>query len=212
MPRLPGPAGWLAVLAAALVLGVPAPAPAADKCGKGALLEYDPNAAIETLLRKKRDLNGDGICDETVFYKNELPEHAEVDTNYDGKIDLWIRYDLAGKEIAQERDTNFDGKVDQWTTLEDGKPKVQRNDKHGDGKPESVTYYENGERTRSEEDTNGDGRIDQWITYAAGKPAKVETDTDGDGKVDVRAEFGADGNKTVELQDTDRDGRFDVTI
>src|SRR5262245_37810385 len=129
MRTLPPVAGSLAV-AVALLLAAPAPAPAADKCGKGALLEYDSNAAVETLLRKKRDLNGDGICDETVFYKNELPEHAESDTNFDGKIDLWIRYDLSGKEIAQEIDANFDGKVDRWITLEDGKPKIQRDDKN----------------------------------------------------------------------------------
>src|SRR5215831_2538463 len=173
------------------------------------VLEYDDQ---EHLARRKTDTNGDGIFDEVIYYKNDVPERAEADTNYDGKVDLWIRYDVQGNEIAQERDTDFDGKVDRWVTLENGKPKIQRDDKNGDGKPESVTYFENGERTRSEEDTNGDGRVDRWITYVNGKPSRVEDDKDGDGKPDIRADFDADGNKTIEIQDTNRDGKFDVTI
>ena len=40
-------------------------------------------------------------------------------TNFDGKIDLWVRYDLSGNEIAQELDSNFDGKDDLFLAVLD---------------------------------------------------------------------------------------------
>ena len=64
------------------------------------VLEYDDQ---ERLARRKTDTNGDGVFDETVFYENDVPKRAESDTDYDGKIDLWISYDVAGKSIAHER-------------------------------------------------------------------------------------------------------------
>ncbi len=198
----------LVLAASALVVFAPLHA-RAQQAKQKVVLEYDDQ---ERLARRKTDTNGDGRFDETVFYKNDVPERAEIDTNHDAEIDQWITYDVNGKELAQERDTNFDGKRDQWIQLENGQPKVQRDDENGDSQPESVVYFEGGARVRSEEDSSGDGRIDRWVIYQGGQPVRVEEDTSGDGKVDVRGEFNPDGSMSVEVQDTDRVGKFDVTI
>lgn len=58
------------------------------------------------------DYNGDGLMDDFYFYQNEVLFREELDTNYDGRIDLWI-YMYDGVRIERyERDTNYDGTID----------------------------------------------------------------------------------------------------
>src|SRR5207344_1837023 len=45
-----------------------------------------------------------------------------------------------------------------------------------------------------------------------GKPAVIEEDKDFDDKPDALAEFNPDGSKKSEQQDTNKDGKYDVTI
>ena len=135
-----------ALVLAALALLCFAPHDArAQQSKQKVVLEYDDQ---ERLARRKTDSNGDGVFDETVYYKNDVADHSESDTNYDSRIDQWVTFDVNGKPIAQERDTNFDGKRDQWIQLENDQPKVQRDDKDGDGEPESVVYFERSEERR----------------------------------------------------------------
>ncbi len=50
--------------------------------------------------------------DDFYFYRNEVLYREELDTNYDGNIDLWI-YMFDGVRIERyERDTNYDGTID----------------------------------------------------------------------------------------------------
>ena len=65
--------------------------------------------------RKEReavDHNNDGYMDNFYYYRNGVLSRQELDTNYDGKIDLWIfMYD--GVRVQRyERDTNHDGTAD----------------------------------------------------------------------------------------------------
>ncbi|MFW6228130.1 MAG: hypothetical protein ACOC2V_01610 [Alkalispirochaeta sp.] len=58
------------------------------------------------------DFNGDGLMDDFYFYRNGALHREELDTNFDGVIDLWI-YMHDGVRIAgYDRDTDYDGHVD----------------------------------------------------------------------------------------------------
>ena len=140
-------------------LAAPLAPPAQAQLPAPVVLQYDDQ---EQLAEKRTDTNGDGRHDEVVFYEDGKPERAESDTNYDGRVDLWITYDADGKPAAQERDTNGDGKRDQWIQLEDGVPRNQRDDKNGDGKPDATLHFARRQPEQLEEDANFDGRIDRW--------------------------------------------------
>ncbi|MFA7566734.1 MAG: hypothetical protein WCY01_06880, partial [Alkalispirochaeta sp.] len=63
-------------------------------------------------LYEAMDFNGDGVMDDFYFYRNEVLIRQELDTNFDGNIDLRIfMYDGVRVE-RYERDTNHDGNVD----------------------------------------------------------------------------------------------------
>lgn len=58
------------------------------------------------------DFNNDGLMDDFYYYRNEVLVREELDTNYDGRIDLWIFMHDGVRVERYERDTNFDGTAD----------------------------------------------------------------------------------------------------
>jgi hypothetical protein len=114
----------------------------------------------EVLLRKEKDLNGDG------------------------RVDTWERYEPDGTLSRAVYDLDFDGKAD--VTLFFEKDQLVRKElSFGfDGVPHAFAYYEKGKLVRKERDTNGDGKIDTWEYWENGEIDRIGVDLDGDGQVD----------------------------
>ena len=55
------------------------------------------------------DFNHDGMMDDFYFYANDVLIREELDTNYDGAIDLWVFLHRGVYVERYERDTDFDG-------------------------------------------------------------------------------------------------------
>ena len=71
------------------------------------LMDDEGNRSEEAL-----DYNYDGYMDDFYFYNRDVLVRQTIDTNYDGKLDLWI-YIYHGVYIERyERDTDFDGEID----------------------------------------------------------------------------------------------------
>ncbi len=63
-------------------------------------------------LYEEYDFNQDGRMDDFYYYEAGRLVRQEIDTNFDGRIDLWV-FLVQGIYIQRyERDTDFDGKVD----------------------------------------------------------------------------------------------------
>jgi len=72
-------------------------------------------------LYEELDFDFDGEMDDFCFYANGVLERELVDTNFDGRIDLWV-YMRKGVYVERyERDRDYDGVVD--LVKEFGKPK-----------------------------------------------------------------------------------------
>ncbi len=65
-----------------------------------------------TLQKEALDYNQDGNMDDFYIYESGVLTRREVDSNFDGKIDLWVHIFEGSWVEAYERDTNFDGLVD----------------------------------------------------------------------------------------------------
>jgi antitoxin component YwqK of YwqJK toxin-antitoxin module len=164
------------------------------------------------MSEKRTDTNKDCKPDQIVFYEDGKAQRSEQDSNFDGRVDIWIIYGPDGKPSRQEIDTNGDGKRDRFVQLQDGVARHQLDDKNGDGKPDSTLYFAGSQPEKLEEDTNFDTRTDRTVTFRGGKPAVIEEDKNFDDKWDALAEFNPDGSKKSEQQDSNDDGKYDVTI
>lgn len=71
--------------------------------------------------REAVDFNHDGMMDDFYFYSNEVLQRQEIDTNYDGAIDLWVFMREGVYVERYERDTTYDGYPD--VVKEYGQPK-----------------------------------------------------------------------------------------
>ena len=66
------------------------------------------------------DQNGDGVYDYAIRRDKKLRNEAEAyDFNYDGTFDDYYIYE-DGVLIRREVDSNFDGKIDLWVYLKNG--------------------------------------------------------------------------------------------
>ncbi|MFK7929233.1 MAG: hypothetical protein AB8H79_13655 [Myxococcota bacterium] len=74
----------------------------------------DTNAdKVPERVSSERDSDYDGKADIFTFYRDGVPVRKERDTNADGQIDAWEKFDSQGKVVKSGRDTDFDGSVDQ---------------------------------------------------------------------------------------------------
>lgn len=75
-----------------------------------------------------QDTNGDGVAERVsneidtdydgapnifTYYRDGLAVRKERDTNGDGKIDHWEKFDSTGNVVKSGRDTNYDGSIDE---------------------------------------------------------------------------------------------------
>jgi hypothetical protein len=108
----------------------------------------------------------------------------EVDTNLDGVKDLVRRYNDQGEAVEEQADSNYDGKVDTWIRFSKGRIAQVDVDSNGDDSPDETRYYVHGKLSRVQRDTNHDGKPDIWEIYAAGHLERMGVDVDHDGRVD----------------------------
>lgn len=108
----------------------------------------------------------------------------EIDTNLDGIKDVVRTFNAKGEAIHEEADTNYDGKLDIWVSFVNGRISEEDIDSNFSGKVDVWKYYVDGELSRIKRDTNGDGKPDIWEIYVKGKLDRIGVDTGFDGHVD----------------------------
>lgn len=114
------------------------------------------------LICREIDTNLDGIKDTVrTFNDKGEPLHEEADTDYDGRIDIWMSF-ADGRLAEEDEDTNRDGKPDEWKYYSDGKMTRAKRDRNFDGNPDVWEIYNNGKLERMGVDLNGDGHVDRW--------------------------------------------------
>lgn len=109
----------------------------------------------------------------------------EIDTNLDGIKDVVRTFNAKGEAIREEADTNYDGKVDVWLQFSNGRVIEEDTDTIGDGKPHIWKVYSNGQLSRIKRDTRGTGKADVWEIYTKGRLERMGVDQSGDGRVDL---------------------------
>jgi hypothetical protein len=116
----------------------------------------------QTLVCREADTNLDGIKD-TVRTFNPKGEalHEESDTDYDGRIDLWMSF-VEGRLAEENVDTNRDGKPDEWKVYVNGQISRIKRDRNFDGKPDVWEIYAKGKLERMGLDDTHDGHVDRW--------------------------------------------------
>jgi hypothetical protein len=108
----------------------------------------------------------------------------EIDTNLDGVKDVVRTYNDKGDPVDEEADTDYDGRIDTWIKFSGGHISKEERDRNRDGRPDETRYYVKGKLSRVQRDTNYDGKPDVWEVYADGQLERMGTDVDFDGHVD----------------------------
>ena len=108
----------------------------------------------------------------------------EIDTNLDGIKDVVRTFNAKGEAQHEEADSDYDGKIDVWLSFVDGRLAEEDNDTNKDGKPDVWKFYQNGEMTRIKRDRNFDGKPDVWEIYTKGHLERMGLDESFDGHVD----------------------------
>ena len=108
----------------------------------------------------------------------------EIDTNLDGVKDVVRSYNDKGEALEEQADSNYDGKIDTWIRFAHGRISKVEIDRARDGRPDETRYYVKGKLSRIQRDSNKDGKADVWEIYAEGRLERMGVDTDFDGRVD----------------------------
>ena len=133
-----------------------------------------PDAAgNDVLVRKEKDLNGDGKIDVWELYAPDGSlSRAAYDLDFDGRPDVTAFYEK-GQLVRKEMAFGFDGVPHAWSYYEKGKLVRKERDTHGDGKVDTWEYWSDGELERIGVDTDGDGQVDRWETRRTGASEKA---------------------------------------
>jgi hypothetical protein len=192
--RLPA----LLVLAAAAALaggcsGTPAPAVAEGR--------VSPTYRADTgrLEKLAYDRNGDGREDGWAFMDGTRLLRAELDDDFDGRVDRREFYAPGG------RDERTGG-----TAVIPGPGVLARVElvSTATGKAFRQETYEKGTLAAAEEDTDADGRADKWERYDNGALVTVSLDTTRRGTPDRRLVYSPDGGVPRIETDPDGSGHF----
>ncbi len=73
------------------------------------MITYDADG---NRIYEEQDFNYDGLMDDFYFYEEGLLSRREVDSNFDGKVDLWVSLIDGIYVKGYERDADYDGVVD----------------------------------------------------------------------------------------------------
>ena len=108
----------------------------------------------------------------------------EFDRNHDGRYDSVRHYDAKGDPSFEEIDTDHDGRIDLWLFFQSGKVGEEQRDTNLDGEPdETITFNDLGQISRVRRDRNFDGKIDEWEIYTNGTLERRGVDDAFEGRV-----------------------------
>ena len=187
----------LALVAAAMAVtgcsGGPTPKPAGGR--------VSPTYRADTgrLEKLAYDRNSDGREDAWAFMDGTRLLRAELDDNFDGRVDRKEFY-AAGTsdDRAGGRGPIPDGGVLTRVELVSA----------ATGAPFRRETYDKGLLASAEEDTDGDARTDKWERYENGALTSLALDTGGQGTPDRRLVYTVDGGAPRVEIDPDGDGHF----
>jgi hypothetical protein len=118
----------------------------------------------KVLVCREIDTNLDGIKDVVrTFNDKGEPLEERADTDYDGKIDVWIKF-VAGRLAEEDIDERHAGVPTVWKYYLDGRLyRIRRNTHCPGGKPDIwETYSKTGYLERIGSDSSCDGHVDRW--------------------------------------------------
>jgi hypothetical protein len=144
--------------------------------------------------RISRDYNHDERPDHNWIYERGVLTSAEVDTNYDGRIDIWEKFDPESRPASSEHDVNFDGKVDTWYVYRQGQLESGRRDTDFDGRADWFSTYKDGVIVQDECRPNESEVVVRRILYRDGVPHEEYVDENGDGTFDYLEKMDLFGN------------------
>ena len=200
--------------------------------------QYEKVAFFEKgdIIRVEEDSDLDGIRETAVVYRNGKPFVQSVDANQDGKEELKIFYDTGGQIERIEKDVSMDGRMDAFQFYKDNRLVSIEKDTNADREIDTKIWYETDRIKSVLRDLDYDGRFETTHWYNRPPWTRVtELDTDGSGNVHVRSYFIQDilrRRETLEksgdrvefrenfnekgfpvnsLEDSDADGRWDMT-
>ena len=128
----------------------------------------------------------------------------EIDTNLDGIKDVARTFNAKGEAQKEEADTDYDGKIDIWMQFVAGRMSEEDEDTNHDGKPDVWKYYVQGVLSRIKRDRNFDGQADVWEIYTRGHLERMGIDDSFDGHVD---RWDRDEQLRAEADEQDRKAR-----
>lgn len=178
--------------------------------GKADVLRYYDEGG--RLARQEEDSRLTGRIDTWSFYENERLVRKESDTTGDGRPDLWAFYDEGGKLIRTEADSNQDGHRELVSLYAQGEMVEEQHFSRGLDTPRRIISYAKGQPIRKAEDTDGDGRMDRVTEYdAKGRIAKSSQDPGSRGVMTLFAYYQPETGRLLrEEEDLNGDGRIDV--
>lgn len=152
----------------------------------------EAEARHKSLVCREIDTNLDGIKDvvRTFNAKGEA-QHEEADTDYDGKVDIWLNF-VNGRLSEEDEDTNRDGKPDTWKFYVNGAISRIKRDRNFDGQPDVWEIYTNGHLERMGVDESFDGHVDRWDRDEQVRAAQDEAERKARDAIDSAADAGAD--------------------
>jgi hypothetical protein len=186
-----------------------------DRDGRPEEVRYvDPGSGV--LIRSEHDLDYDGELDAWTTYEGGKPAVRVLDTNGDGKSDVWERY-AQDRMNARTLDRDVDGVKDTFYRYEGGQLAEKLQDSNNDEKIDKVEAYHNRHRVRMEEDRSLNGWMDTWTTYhvVEGREvvASIERDSRDRGKPDVFETYETREGQTRisrKEEDINGDGKIDI--
>ncbi len=145
-----------------------------DKDGRKETKVYYEN---DKIVKMAVDQNGDKKPDGVVYYKNGIPNTAEKDADFDGKVDTWIKYDSKGLPELISRDRyRKDGKSDYWLYLRNSSIYMREWDRNFDGKPDFRTYEREHKLLEKRYDDNFDGKFEKIVKAPGrGSTGRIKT-------------------------------------
>jgi hypothetical protein len=143
-------------------------------------------------------------------------EAKPIDTNGDGKTDLWEIYGADGKVVERRFDENHDKVMEKILLLDvNGRPRLARLDANGDGRVEQVQIYGKDDTVRIAYHYAGPNpNLLSKIEFfnAKGQLSESWNDRSGDGLMDAYERYDATGRLWIEGSDAKKNGYLDLFL
>ncbi|MFC1876534.1 hypothetical protein ACFL2E_04585 [Thermodesulfobacteriota bacterium] len=188
-----------------------------------------------SLARRHLDTDQNGDLDMLEIYRNGLIQLQQWDQDQDQRYEKIAIFEK-GDILRIEEDSDMDGRMDTFQRYQDNRLVFVEKDTNGDGEIDTKIWYDIGRQKNTLRDLDHDGRFEMTHWYDRPPWTRVtELDSDGSGNVDVRSYFMHDilrrreslekngdlvelrenfdekGLLINSLEDSNADGRWDMT-